>query len=165
VTGQIGDVMKESAQIAVSLARAEAVRFGVDIDFEKNDFHIHLPFGSVQKDGPSAGVTILTAIFSWFVGKPIDPTLAMTGEITLRGAIAPVGGIKEKVIAAHRAGIQRVILPRLNEQDLIEVPEEVRSGLQFIFVANVDELMNEAMSLSPLPLSNKEELRPPRVIH
>lgn len=157
VTGQIGEVMKESADIAISLARSEAQRFGFKINFGQKDFHIHVPFGSIQKDGPSAGSTILTAIFSWLAKVSVDPTLAMTGEITLRGSVARVGGVKEKVIAAHRAGIRKVVMPLLNRQDLIEVPEEVRNELEFQFVESVDEILKSVVGLKEKGDSDESE--------
>jgi ATP-dependent Lon protease len=151
LTGQLGDVMKESAQIAMSLVRGEAARLRPDFKFEAQDIHIHVPAGSIPKDGPSAGITILSALASLLTGRTIEPTLGLTGEITLRGAVLPVGGIKEKVLAAHRAGIRKIILPRRNEADLSEVPEDVRSQLQFSLVENVEEGLAEALNL-PQPL-------------
>ena len=146
VTGQIGEVMKESCDIAVSYIRAEAKRFGLDIDFNKKDIHIHVPTGSIQKDGPSAGITILTALSSWLLQKTVDPSLALTGEITLRGAILRVGAIKEKVIAAHRAGIKTVIIPKSNEQDLTDITDEVLSCLTIKLVENVDQVLELVMA-------------------
>lgn len=144
LTGQLGDVMKESAQIALSLVRSQLPLMAAAIDFEKKDIHLHVPAGAVPKDGPSAGVAMFTTIASLFTRKAVNPKLAMTGEITLRGNVLPVGGIKEKVIAAHRAGIERVILPKRNERDLKEVPQEVISQLKFDFVDNVSELLSAA---------------------
>jgi ATP-dependent Lon protease len=148
LTGQLGDVMKESAQIAVSIARSEAMSLSTFFDFEKRDLHIHVPSGAIQKDGPSAGVAILCAIVSLITGKRVDTQLVMTGEITLRGVVLPVGGIKEKVIAAHRAGFKRVLLPNQNEKDLRDVPQEVRSELQFMFIENIVGLMEVALGLA-----------------
>lgn len=142
LTGKLGDVMKESAQIALSLVRSRSGLLGIDPDrFEKMDIHIHVPEGAIPKEGPSAGVTLLVALTSLITQRKARSHLAMTGEITLRGNILPVGGIKEKVIAAYRAGIKEVILPEKNEKDLIDVIPEVRSGLKFHFVKNVDEVL------------------------
>jgi ATP-dependent Lon protease len=116
-------------------------------DFAKNDLHLHVPAGAIPKDGPSAGVTMLTAIASLFSGRGVNPKLAMTGEITLRGAVLPVGGIKEKVIAAHRAGIERILLSKRNEKDLREVPEEVRSQLRFEFVDTAADVLRIVLGL------------------
>lgn len=147
LTGQLGDVMKESAQAAMSYVRTRAAAFGVAEDFlEKCDVHIHIPAGAMPKDGPSAGVTMMTALVSLFTGIHVRHDVAMTGEITLRGRVLPVGGIKEKVLAAHRAGIKRVILPERNTADLEEVPEEVRDTLEFVPVCKVDEVLANALS-------------------
>lgn len=143
LTGQLGDVMKESAQIALSLARNKAANF----DFNKHDIHVHVPSGAIPKDGPSAGVTILTALVSLLLGIPVQAGLAMTGEITLRGAVLPVGGIKEKILAAHRAGLKTVIIPKYNSEDLTDVPEDVRTDLKFIFVENIEETLDYALGL------------------
>ena len=128
LTGQLGDVMKESAQAALSYVRANADRFGIPRNFlDESDIHIHVPAGAMPKDGPSAGVTMLTALVSLLTGIRVRHDVAMTGEITLRGRVLPIGGLKEKVLAAHRAGIKRVIVPERNRADLDEVPEEVKS--------------------------------------
>lgn len=147
LTGQLGDVMKESAQIALSLVRSRVGPKLPGFDFEKKDIHIHVPSGAIPKDGPSAGVTLLTSLASLFSGRTVSPKLAMTGEITLRGAVTPVGGIKEKVMAAHRAGIERIILCKRNEKDLRDVPEEVKSAIQFEIVETVDELLKAALGI------------------
>ena len=148
LTGQLGDVMKESAQIAVSLARTMSSDFPVrDFEFSTHDLHIHVPAGAIPKDGPSAGVAILTALISLMLKKPIDPKVGMTGEITLRGAVLPVGGIKQKILAAHRAGLRTVILPRRNEQDLADVPLDVRQQLRFEFVETVDEALSRSLGV------------------
>jgi len=147
LTGQLGDVMKESSQIAVSLARGRFRESFPNFKFFENDLHVHVPAGAIPKDGPSAGVTMLTSIVSLLSNVPVDPKLAMTGEITLRGAVLPVGGIKEKVIAAHRAGVRKIILSKKNEKDLFEVSEEVQKDLQFIFVSNAQEVIQEALGL------------------
>lgn len=146
LTGQLGDVMKESAQAAMSYVRAHAKLFGIPEDFlEKSDIHIHIPAGAMPKDGPSAGVTMMTALVSLLTGIRIRHDVAMTGEITLRGRVLPVGGIKEKVLAAHRAGIKRVILPEKNAADLEEVPQEVRDELEFIPVSKMDDVLEAAL--------------------
>ena len=147
LTGQLGDVMKESAQTALSYVRAHAEALHVPKDFyEKTDLHIHVPAGAVPKDGPSAGVTMASAIASLLSGRPIKPALAMTGEVTLSGKVLPVGGIKEKVLAAKRAGIKTVILPERNRKDLTEdIPEELRKGMTFIFARDVGEVIDAAL--------------------
>jgi ATP-dependent Lon protease len=146
LTGQLGDVMKESAQTAMSYVRTRAKALGVAEDFlEKSDVHIHIPAGAMPKDGPSAGVTMMTAIVSLLTGIHVRHDTAMTGEITLRGRVLPVGGIKEKVLAAHRAGIKRVILPERNTADLDEVPEEVRETLEFVPVSKMDAVLANAL--------------------
>jgi ATP-dependent Lon protease len=146
ITGQLGDVMKESAQAALSYVRSQAERLDFDKDFySKNDIHIHVPAGAVPKDGPSAGVAIATALTSLLTGRPVRADVGMTGEITLRGQVLPVGGIKEKVLAAHRAGLHTVILPRRNEQDLDDLPEEVRKQMEFVLVDRVEEVLKSAL--------------------
>ncbi len=146
LTGQLGDVMKESAQTAMSYVRTRAKAFGIPEDFlETSDIHIHIPAGGMPKDGPSAGVTMMTAIVSLLTGIHVRHDVAMTGEITLRGRVLPVGGVKEKVLAAHRAGIKRVILPERNAADLDEVPEEVRETLEFVPVSKMDAVLANAL--------------------
>ena len=146
LTGHLGDVMKESAQAALSYIRSRAERLGIAPDFyETSDIHIHVPAGAVPKDGPSAGVTIATALASLLTGRHVRPSVAMTGEITLRGRVLPVGGIKEKVLAAKRAGIETVLLPKRNAKDLDDVPEEVRRSLRIGFVETVDELLEQVL--------------------
>jgi ATP-dependent Lon protease len=147
LTGMLGDVMRESAQTAVSWVRSHAQELGVDPGaFEDRALHVHVPAGAVPKDGPSAGITMLTAVASLLTRRPVRGDLAMTGEITLRGKVLPVGGIKEKVLAAHRAGIRTVILPRRNERDLEDLPKEIRRDVEFVLVDGADEVLREALS-------------------
>jgi ATP-dependent Lon protease len=155
LTGQLGDVMKESANISLSLVRSRLTKETAGFDFMTSDLHIHVPSGSTPKDGPSAGITLCTALASLVTGKAVDPKLAMTGEITLSGAVLPVGGIKEKIIAAHRAGIKKVILPKENARDLEDVPEDARNELVFVQVGIIEEVFREALGLDlpPRPLS------------
>jgi len=151
LTGQLGDVMKESAQAALSYLRSKADSLGLAPNFlEKTDIHIHFPAGSIPKDGPSAGVTILTALVSLLTGIRVRSDVAMTGEATLRGLVLPVGGIKEKVLAAHRAGIKRIIIPARNEKDLVDVPAQARKELEFVFAAHMDEVLAAALEENPL---------------
>jgi ATP-dependent Lon protease len=146
LTGQLGDVMKESAYAALSYLRARAKSFGISEDFfRETDLHIHVPAGAVPKDGPSAGVTILTALASLLTCRPIKPNLAMTGEVTLRGSVLPVGGIKEKVLAARRSGIKQIILPERNKNDLEEIPVKVKEGLSFHLVKKMEEVLEIAL--------------------
>ena len=147
LTGQIGDVMKESAQAAFSVVKANAKKLDFDDDkFSKFDYHIHVPAGAIPKDGPSAGVAIFTSLVSLLLGKSIRPDVAMTGEITLRGLVLPVGGLKEKILAAKQAGIKTVILPARNKKDIPEVPAEAKKGLQFKFVKTTDEALKIALN-------------------
>jgi len=146
VTGQLGEVMKESAQAALSYVRSKAQQLGISDDvFEKNDIHLHVPAGAVPKDGPSAGVTMATALASLLTGRTVRDDVGMTGEITLRGQVLPVGGVKEKVLAAHRAGLKSVILPKQNAKDLDDVPEEVRKSLKFVLTQGVDDVFEAAL--------------------
>jgi ATP-dependent Lon protease len=150
LTGQLGEVMKESAQAALSYVRARARALKIPEDFfDRSDIHIHVPAGAIPKDGPSAGVTMFTALTSLLTGRPVRSDVAMTGEITLRGLVLPVGGIKEKVLAANRAGIKTVILPKRNEKDLEEVPEEVKKRMKFHFVQRMDEVIDLALQKKP----------------
>jgi len=145
LTGQLGDIMKESAQAAISFVRSKANRLNISSDFfEKTDLHIHVPEGAVPKDGPSAGITIVVALISLLTNQVVAPKLAMTGEITLRGHVLPVGGIKEKMLAAYRAGIQTVILPKRNEKDLEEIPPYVKTKLGFVFVSQISDVLKYA---------------------
>ena len=148
LTGQLGDVMKESAQAALSLVKSQSARFGFDSTlFDKSDIHIHVPAGAIPKDGPSAGVAMFTALVSLLTGKTVGSDLAMTGEISLRGLVLPVGGIKEKTVAAHRAGIRKILLPARNRKDLEDVPQSVRNDVQFVFCERVDDVAREALGV------------------
>jgi ATP-dependent Lon protease len=150
LTGSLGDVMKESAQAALSLIRSQARRFGVEhIAFDKRDVHVHLPSGGIPKDGPSAGIALTTALVSALGGRPVRHDIAMTGEVTLRGHVLPVGGVREKLLAAHRAGIRDVILPSRNRKDEPELPEAARKDLRLHFVAHVDEVLELALLDAP----------------
>lgn len=146
VTGSVGNVMQESARAALSYVRSRASKLGLSQDFfDKNDIHMHIPAGATPKDGPSAGVTMATALVSLISGSKIKPHVGMTGEITLRGQVLPIGGVKEKVLAAHRNGLRTVILPRRNEPDLDDVAEEIRKSMKFVLVDTVDEVMKAAL--------------------
>ncbi len=146
LTGKLGDVMKESAQTAFSFVRSNTKSLGIDEKFhEKYDIHIHVPEGAVPKDGPSAGITITTALVSALTGKYVDREVGMTGEMTLRGRVLPIGGLKEKTLSAHRAGIKTVILPKDNEKDIDDIPESVREELTFILVSHIDQVLEKAL--------------------
>ncbi len=152
LTGQLGDVMKESARAGMSFIRARTKELGIDPTvFEKQTLHIHVPAGATPKDGPSAGVTMATAMASLLTGRPVRRDLAMTGEITLRGRVLPIGGLKSKLLAAHLAGVKTVLIPKRNERDLIDVPEEVRSQLRLIPVETMDQVLAEALIDAPRP--------------
>src|SRR6202040_2432152 len=146
LTGQLGDVMKESAQIGLSYVRSHATELGIAPGFEEKAIHVHVPAGAVPKDGPSAGVTMVTALVSLFSGRPVKNTVAMTGEVTLQGKVLPIGGVKQKLLAAHRAGLTEVILPRRNEPDLDDVPESVRAEIEIHLVSTVAEVLSLALS-------------------
>ncbi|MCS7263629.1 MAG: endopeptidase La, partial [Armatimonadetes bacterium] len=150
ITGYLGEIMKESAQAALSYVRSRSEQLSIPEDFfSKHDIHIHVPAGAIPKDGPSAGITMATALASLATGRPVRHDIAMTGEITLTGRVLPVGGIKEKVLAAKEAGINEVILPAQNEKDLVEIPEHIRNTLQFHFVENMDEVLEIALLPAP----------------
>jgi ATP-dependent Lon protease len=162
VTGQLGDVMKESAQAAVSYVRAHSAELGLPDDyFAKRDMHIHVPAGAIPKDGPSAGVTMATAVASLVTGMPVSADVAMTGEVTLTGQVLPIGGLKEKTLAAQRAGITTVILPARNEADLEDVPEELRKGMTFVPVERVEQVWKAAMGLK---LNGRRAPRRPQAV-
>jgi ATP-dependent Lon protease len=147
LTGQLGEVMKESAAAALSYLKARAKDIGIDPElFDKNDIHVHVPAGAQPKEGPSAGVTVLTAMASILTGRPVREDVAMTGEITLRGRVLPIGGIKEKVLGAHRAGLRRVIMPRRNEADLDDIPADLRKQMKFVMIESIDEVLREALT-------------------
>ncbi|HEY1454904.1 MAG TPA: S16 family serine protease, partial [Candidatus Dormibacteraeota bacterium] len=145
LTGQLGDVMKESAQIALSYVRSHADELGIAPDSVERTFHIHVPEGAVPKDGPSAGVTMTTAIVSLLTGRPMRSTVAMTGEVTLQGLVLPIGGVKQKVLAAHRMGLKEVILPKRNEKDIDDVPQSVREAMTFHLAGRMDDVLKHAL--------------------
>ncbi|HET9452734.1 MAG TPA: S16 family serine protease, partial [Gemmatimonadaceae bacterium] len=150
VTGQLGDVMRESVDAAYSYVRSRAASLGVaDKEFKEVDLHIHLPAGAIPKDGPSAGITLTLVIASVLSGRPVRREIAMTGEVTLRGKVLEIGGVKEKVLAAYRAGIRQVIMPKSNEKDLRDVPPEVKEHMVFTFVERMDEVLH--LALLPRP--------------
>ncbi len=158
LTGSLGEVMQESARAALSYVRSRATEWGIPEDFfEKTDIHLHVPAGAQHKDGPSAGVTMATALVSLLTGRAVKPEVGMTGEITLRGQVLPVGGIKEKVLAAHRAGLKTVIIPKENEADLEDLPDEVREAIRFVFAETVDDVLNAALP----PAQAKGQNEPP----
>ena len=146
LTGQLGDVMKESARAGLSFIRSKAKELGIDPGFHKEtDLHIHIPEGAIPKDGPSAGVTIATAVISALSKTPVRGDIAMTGEITLRGRVLPVGGLKEKILAAHRAGIAKVIVPDENQKDLEEIPDNIRDEVQIVTAEYIDDVLEHAL--------------------
>jgi ATP-dependent Lon protease len=150
LTGQLGDVMKESAQAALTLVKSRGATFGLDpASLEKTDVHIHVPAGAIPKDGPSAGVAMFIALASLFMNRPVRSDVAMTGEISLRGLVLPVGGIKEKMLAALAAGIKKVMLPARNRKDLEEVPLPARQQLEFVYLDDIDEAVLAAIDITP----------------
>ena len=153
LTGQLGDVMRESAQAALSLVKSRAADLGIDDKlFERSDIHVHVPAGAVPKDGPSAGVAMFTALASLMSNRKVRADVAMTGEISLRGLVLPVGGIKEKVVAAHAAGIKRVLLPARNRRDYDEIPDGAKRGLEFVWCERVDDALQGALEEEPAPV-------------
>jgi ATP-dependent Lon protease len=160
-TGKLGDVMQESVQAAMSYVRSRALSFGIKPPlFEKRDIHVHVPEGATPKDGPSAGVAMATAIVSALTGIPVRREIAMTGEITLRGRVLPIGGLKEKLLAALRGGLTTVLIPKENEKDLAEIPDNVKKGLKIVPVASVDDVMREALTRLPEPTVWEEPAEP-----
>jgi ATP-dependent Lon protease len=159
LTGQIGDVMKESVQAALSLIKSRAAHMGIDeVKFSNLDIHVHVPAGAVPKDGPSAGVTMATALCSLLLDRPVHHDLAMTGEITLRGLVLPVGGIKKKILAARQAGIKRVILPARNRKNIRDIPPDIRKEMKFVFARTIDDVLKTALVSKAAPKSS----RPPK---
>ena len=157
ITGQLGEVMKESAQAALSFVRSNAAELVPALDedwFAQHDIHIHVPAGAIPKDGPSAGVTMVTALASLLTGRPVKSTVGMTGEVTLQGLVLPIGGLKQKVLAAHAAGLTEVILPERNRGDLDDVPEDVRAAMAFHPVMSIGEVLD--LALEPAPASAKQ---------
>jgi ATP-dependent Lon protease len=156
-TGTLGDVMKESIEAARTVVRSRARLLGIKNDvFEKNDIHIHVPEGATPKDGPSAGIGMTTALVSSLTGIPVRADVAMTGEITLRGEVLPIGGLKEKLLAAHRGGIKTVLIPEQNVKDLAEIPDNVKNRLEIIPVRWIDKVLDIALERKPVPLTEEE---------
>ena len=150
ITGEVGEVMQESAQAALTYIKTRAAVFGLDPEiFERLDIHMHLPEGAVPKDGPSAGITLCTALISAFTGRRIYKEVAMTGEITLRGRVLMIGGVREKTLAAHRAGIKTVLMPERNLKDLIDIPKRVRTDLKIIPITHMDQVIELALEPEP----------------
>jgi len=161
LTGQLGEVMRESARAGLSWTRAHARELGVSREvFEKNTLHIHVPAGAIPKDGPSAGITMATAVVSALTGIPVRKDVAMTGEITLRGRVLPIGGLKSKILAAHLSGAKMVIIPKKNEKDLRDIPEEIRKSMKLILVDTMDQVLEAALRRKPKAL----ETEPPKVV-
>jgi ATP-dependent Lon protease len=156
-TGKLGDVMKESIQAAESYVKSRAAEFGIKPTiFERKDIHVHVPEGATPKDGPSAGIAMVTAIVSTLSGIPVHPDVAMTGEVTLRGRVLPIGGLKEKLLAALRGNIKKVLIPEENEKDLADVPDNVKKGLEIIPCRTVDDVLKHALTVAPTPIEWKE---------
>src|SRR5207253_3264765 len=164
LTGKLGDVMQESAQAALTCIKSRAERLGINLDFiRKRDLHIHVPEGAIPKDGPSAGITMAAAMASALMQVPVRRNVAMTGEITLRGKVLPIGGVKEKLLAAHRFGIDTIILPKDNEKDLPEVPEEVRNIMTINLVETIDEVIALALEEQTTPVDLGDETKTPPI--
>ena len=153
LTGNLGNVMKESASTALSYLKAHADFYNIPVSrFEETNIHIHVPEGAVPKDGPSAGITMLTSLASAFTGKKVKPYLAMTGEITLRGRVLPIGGLKEKLLAALRGGIKKVLIPEENAKDLVDIPDNVKNNMEIIPVSMMSEVIQHALKRQPIPI-------------
>jgi ATP-dependent Lon protease len=156
MTGQMGEVMQESAQAALTYIRSRAASLNIDLEvFERMDIHVHMPEGAIPKDGPSAGITMASAIISALTGRPVSRHVGMTGEITLRGRVLPIGGVREKVMAAHRAGLKTVILPEKNLKDLVDLPKQAKAELKIVPVKHMDDVLTVALAAEPV-------LEPPR---
>ena len=161
LTGQLGEVMRESARAGLSWIRTHNQELGIPREtFEKQTLHIHVPAGAIPKDGPSAGITMATAMVSSLTGIPVRKDVAMTGEITLRGRVLPIGGLKSKILAAHLAGAKMVILPRKNEKDLRDIPDEIRKGIKIVTVESMDQVLDTALRRRPKPLSSTAAPKP-----
>ncbi|MBT3908605.1 MAG: endopeptidase La, partial [Rhodospirillaceae bacterium] len=161
ITGKLGDVMTESIQAAKSYVQSRAIDFGIKPTmFSKKDIHVHVPEGATPKDGPSAGVGMVTSIVSVLTGIPVNKEVAMTGEVTLRGRVLPIGGLKEKLLAAHRGGIKTVLIPKENEKDLAEIPDNIKRGLKIVPATVVDEVLEHALTatLTPIEWDEEEEM-------
>jgi ATP-dependent Lon protease len=158
LTGQLGDVMQESAQAALSYTRSRAEQLSIEpAEFERLDIHVHLPEGAIPKDGPSAGITLATAMISALTQRKIRRDVAMTGEITLRGRVLPIGGVREKILTAQRAGVKTILLPKQNAKDLDEIPKRLLRGVNLVLVSHMDEVLEQAL-LPPVRLSTTQPL-------
>ena len=153
ITGKLGEVMQESVKAAKSYIRSKSLEFGIIPPiFETKDFHVHVPEGATPKDGPSAGIAMVTSIVSSITGIPVNKNIAMTGEVTLRGHVLPIGGLKEKLLAAHRAGIKKVLIPDDNKKDLVEIPKKILDKIEIVTVKNVDEVLKIALTAELKPV-------------
>ena len=160
VTGKLGDVMKESAQAAFSYIRTRAKALDIDVDFYKEiDLHIHVPEGAIPKDGPSAGIAMGVSLSSALTGRPVHRDIAMTGEITLRGRVLPIGGLKEKILAAHRAGISKVLMPKENEKDLKDIPAAISKQIEIVPVEHMDEVLFHALMPHPVDTAAADDAK------
>ena len=164
VTGNLKDVMKESISAAASYVRSRAIDFGIEPPlFERRDIHVHVPEGATPKDGPSAGIGMATAIVSMLTGIPVRRDIAMTGEVTLRGRVLPIGGLKEKLLAALRGGVKKVLIPEENAKDLVDLPDSVKNGMEIVPVSRMEEVIRHALVRQPTPIEWKEDLSTPKV--
>jgi ATP-dependent Lon protease len=165
VTGNLKDVMKESISAAASYVRSRSIAFGIEPPlFDRRDIHVHVPEGATPKDGPSAGIAMATAIVSVFTGIPVRRDIAMTGEVTLRGRVLPIGGLKEKLLAALRGGIKKVLIPEENAKDLADIPASVKNGLEIVPVARMGQVLEHALIRAPLPIEWEEATVPPKPV-